>query len=280
MAYFFGGFIMFHRSVLRGFEFSKALATLVSRLAIVINRLPYRSDSSSRKLGADIRCTESVLEPSNANTIGHWYPTGSKQSEAEIEFLAGFLSYCDIVEPKVAANRALNAFGSIPKFFDASPTRLKSLGFDSPYLVRNINLIKTSLEHYLKPTSIDPLNLKTFQKLIEYLIFHHRHLNVEHARVLFLDSTNNLLDDQLLFKGTNDQCALYTREVMYKAMDLGAAAIILAHNHPGSDEKASRQDIQLTRDICDAGRKLGIAVHDHIIISGSNYYSFRSAGLM
>lgn len=106
------------------------------------------------------------------------------------------------------------------------------------------------------------------------------HLIHERVRVLHLNSKNRLIRDELVSEGSIDQAAIYTREVIRRALELGSAAIILVHNHPSGDSAPSRQDIAITKDICDAGRKLGIAVHDHIIIGKDGHTSFRSKGLI
>jgi len=83
-----------------------------------------------------------------------------------------------------------------------------------------------------------------------------------------------------MWEGTIDQAAVHPREVLKRAMNLGSAAIILVHNHPSGDPAPSRADIQLTRDIVDAGKKLGIGVHDHVIIGGDGHSSMRALGLL
>jgi DNA repair protein RadC len=89
-----------------------------------------------------------------------------------------------------------------------------------------------------------------------------------------------LIRDELVSEGSIDQSAIYVREVIKRALELGAAAIILVHNHPSGSPEPSRQDIAITRDIADAAGKLGITVHDHIIIGGSDYRSLRALGLL
>jgi DNA repair protein RadC len=81
-------------------------------------------------------------------------------------------------------------------------------------------------------------------------------------------------------EGSIDQAVIHVREVIRRAMDLGSAALILVHNHPSGDPSPSRADIQLTRDIAEAGRKLGITVHDHIIIGANGHSSMRTSGLL
>ena len=122
--------------------------------------------------------------------------------------------------------------------------------------------------------------LGSWQALLDYLRADMAHLAHERVRVLHLDSKNRLIRDELVSEGSVDQAAIYTREVIKRALALGTAAIILVHNHPSGDSTPSRQDIAITRDICAAGRTLGITVHDHIIIGRDGHTSFRSKGLI
>jgi DNA repair protein RadC len=89
-----------------------------------------------------------------------------------------------------------------------------------------------------------------------------------------------LIRDEVMSEGSIDQAAVYVREVIRRAIDLGSVAIILVHNHPSGDPSPSRADIQLTKDIAEAGRRLGIVVHDHIIIGADKHTSLRAAGLI
>ena len=122
--------------------------------------------------------------------------------------------------------------------------------------------------------------LASWQSLLDYLRADMAHLTIERVRTLYLNSKNMLIRDEVASEGSVDQAAIYTREVIRRAMDLGAAAIILVHNHPSGDSAPSRQDIAVTRDIAEAGRKFGIIVHDHIIIGKNGFSSMRSAGLI
>lgn len=122
--------------------------------------------------------------------------------------------------------------------------------------------------------------LASWQSLLDYLRADMAHLTIERMRVLYLNSKNLLIRDEVASDGSIDQTAVYVREIVRRAIDLGAAAIILVHNHPSGDSAPSRQDIAMTRDIIDTGRKLGIAVHDHIIVGKDGFSSMRSAGLI
>ena len=122
--------------------------------------------------------------------------------------------------------------------------------------------------------------LSSWQSLLDYLRADMAHLTIERVRTLYLNSKNILIRDEVASEGSVDQAAIYTREVIRRAMDLGAAAIILVHNHPIGDSAPSRQDIAMTPDIADAGKEFGIAVHDRIIIGKNGFGSMRSSGLI
>ena len=105
-------------------------------------------------------------------------------------------------------------------------------------------------------------------------------LERERVRVLYLNSRNMLIRDELVSEGSVDQSAIYVREVVRRSLELSAAALIIVHNHPSGNPEPSRQDISITRDLFDAAAKLGIILHDHIIIGGTDYRSMRSMGLL
>ena len=122
--------------------------------------------------------------------------------------------------------------------------------------------------------------LANWQTLLDYLRADMAHHAIERVRVLHLNGRNMLIRDELMSEGSIDEAALYVREVIRRALELGSAAIILVHNHPSGDPSPSRADIDLTRNIAKAGKPLGIVVHDHIIIGTQGHSSLRSQGLI
>ena len=122
--------------------------------------------------------------------------------------------------------------------------------------------------------------LGSWEALLDYLAIDMAHLTVERVRVLYLDSRNRLVSDHLASEGTIDEAAIHPREVIRKGLDLGATALILVHNHPSGDPSPSRADIDLTRAVVEAGKKMGIAVHDHIIVGTNGFVSLRGQGLI
>jgi DNA repair protein RadC len=122
--------------------------------------------------------------------------------------------------------------------------------------------------------------LANWQALLDYLRADMAHDGVERFRVLHLNTRNMLIRDEVMHKGTVDQAAVYVREVIRRALELGSAAIILVHNHPSGDPAPSRADIEVTRSIAEAGKRLNIALHDHLIIGTGGHASLRAQGLI
>ncbi len=122
--------------------------------------------------------------------------------------------------------------------------------------------------------------IASWDKLLAYCRIAMAHEKVEQFRLLFLDKKNRLIADELQQTGTVDHTPVYPREVIKRALELGASALILVHNHPSGDATPSKADIEMTREVQEAATKLGISVHDHIVISKSGHNSFKSLGLL
>ena len=122
--------------------------------------------------------------------------------------------------------------------------------------------------------------LSSWSALIDYLSIDMAHLTVERVRVLYLDTKNRLIDDHHVGDGSIDEAAIHPREVIRRAMDVGAAALILVHNHPSGSPEPSKADIQITKKIAEAGRLLGVTLHDHVIVGREGHVSLRAKGLI
>jgi DNA repair protein RadC len=122
--------------------------------------------------------------------------------------------------------------------------------------------------------------ISSWDKLLAYCRQTMAHQPVEQFRLLFLDKRNRLIADEVQQQGTIDHTPVYTREVVKRALELGAAALILVHNHPSGEPAPSEADIAVTEQICSALEKLGIVVHDHLVIARGGHASFRALGLL
>jgi DNA repair protein RadC len=120
----------------------------------------------------------------------------------------------------------------------------------------------------------------SWDKLIDYCNAQVAHNKVEEFHILFLDRKNVLIRHERQQRGTIDHTPVYPREVVKRALELGAAALILVHNHPSGDPKPSREDVEMTKEIRKAAEALGISIHDHLVIGRKGHASFRSLGLL
>ena len=122
--------------------------------------------------------------------------------------------------------------------------------------------------------------ISSWTALVAYVRVALQHEPREQFRVLYLDKKNQLILDEILNRGTVDHAPVYPREVVRRALEVSASAIILVHNHPSGDPTPSRPDIQMTKQIVEAARSLGVEVHDHLIVGREGVSSFRQLGLM
>lgn len=122
--------------------------------------------------------------------------------------------------------------------------------------------------------------ISSWQALLSYCQTSMAHSDVEQFRILFLDRKNILIADELQARGTIDHVPVYPREIMKRALELNASALILIHNHPSGDPTPSEADIAMTEQINQAARVMGVELHDHLVIGKSCEISFRSEGLL
>jgi DNA repair protein RadC len=183
-------------------------------------------------------------------------------------------------DTKPLARRLLAEFGSFGALLAADGEALARQGGLSEGAVAAIKIAEASALRLLRSKVVAAPVLSSWQALLDYLHADMAHRTTERVRVLHLNSGNMLIRDELASEGSIDQAAVYVREVIRRALDLGSAALILVHNHPSGDPSPSRQDIALTRDIAEAGRHLGITIHDHVIIGAKGHSSFRALGLL
>jgi DNA repair protein RadC len=183
-------------------------------------------------------------------------------------------------DTKPLAKLLLREFGGIGGLMTAdwqAIARVPGMGDTSVAAIKIVQA--TALRMLRNEVAARPV-LANWQALLDYLRADMAHLGVERVRVLHLNSRNMLIRDDHMGDGSIDQAAIYTREVIRRAIDLGSAALILVHNHPSGDPSPSRQDIDVTRQIIDAGKRLNISVHDHVIIAGQGHVSLRAKGLL
>lgn len=181
---------------------------------------------------------------------------------------------------KPLAKALLREFGSLAQLVSADPESLRRVEGMGDTAIAALKIVQTASLRMLKGEFREKPLLSSWDSLLDWLRADMGPIDVERVRVLYLNARNMLIRDELVSEGSIDQSAIYVREVIKRALELGAAAIILVHNHPSGSPEPSRHDIAITRDIAEAAAKLGIVVHDHIIIGGSDYRSLRALGLL
>ncbi len=185
-----------------------------------------------------------------------------------------------IGDVKPLAKALLAMFGSFAKVLHAEPAELMRVEGVNEAAVVAIKVTRHAAERLLKEEVMARTVLKSWTQLLDYLRLNIGHKQNEEFHILFLNHKLELLADEQQQKGTIDHTPIYTREVVKRALEIGASSIILAHNHPSGDVNPSKADIEITKSIINAARPLGIAVHDHLIISSRDYFSFKSKGII
>ena len=183
-------------------------------------------------------------------------------------------------DTKPLAHRLLKEFGDLPAVLAATPAelaRVEGLGEGAAAMLK---FVQVCANRSLRAAAHKRAVLSSFDTVIAYLHAEMAHGLTEAFRVLFLNARNMLIRDELMGRGPINAAPVYPREVVKRALELGATAMILVHNHPSGDPTPSRDDITMTKAIADAGRPLGLLVHDHLVIGSSGHASFRALGLL
>lgn len=181
---------------------------------------------------------------------------------------------------KPLAKALLKRFGGLAGVLNADPAALANHAGMGETSAAALKIVALAARRLARTGLQDSPVLSSWQGLIDYLTIDMAHLNHERVRVLYLDIKNRLILDDQLSDGTLDEATIHPREVVKKALDLGASALILVHNHPSGSPEPSRADVQITNKIAEAGRLLGITVHDHVIIGKEGHVSLKAKGLI
>lgn len=181
---------------------------------------------------------------------------------------------------KPLAKDLIKTFGSLHELMSAPVEKLiafDGLSENSACAIKAV--YATSLRMSKRSLEKKPV-LNNWTRLMDYCYASMAHETKEHFRILFMNKKNELIADEIQGSGTVDHTPAYPREIMKRALELGATAMILMHNHPSGDSKPSRADIELTQTIIQAARPFSIAIHDHVIMSRNGYTSLKNEGLM
>ncbi|MCC6720347.1 MAG: DNA repair protein RadC [Acetobacteraceae bacterium] len=183
-------------------------------------------------------------------------------------------------DTKPLAKALINRYGSFANVIAAPADDLARLRGLGPHAVTAIKLVQAAAVRSARAELLDRPVLNTWDRLMDYLTAVLAREKVEQFRVLFLDTRNRLLADEALARGTVNHTPVYPREVVKRALELHATALILVHNHPSGDPTPSQDDIYTTKDVQAAATALGIALHDHIIVGNGKWFSFRKTDML
>lgn len=181
---------------------------------------------------------------------------------------------------KPLAKDLINTFGNLSGILNADISDLQKVPGLSENAAVFFKMVQALTQKILRTELEKKPILATWQKLIDYCYVSMAHEKREHFRVLFLNRKNQLMADEVQQIGTVDHTPVYPREIVKRALELGATALILVHNHPSDDPNPSDSDIAMTAEVIRAAASLDIAVHDHLIVSKSGHISFKSLGLL
>jgi len=181
---------------------------------------------------------------------------------------------------KPLAKALVDRFGSFAEAVSAPAARLSETPGITPAIVTELKIIEASAHRLAKGQVKRRPVLSSWSAVIDYCRTSMAFSDREQVRVLFLDKRNQLIADEVVQTGTVDHAPVYPREVVKRALEVSATAIILCHNHPSGDPTPSRADIDMTRKIIDVAKPLGIDVHDHIIVGKDGHASLKGLRLI
>ena len=183
-------------------------------------------------------------------------------------------------DTKPLAKALLARFGSFAEVIAAPRARLMELAGVGEAVATHLKIVEAAAQRLAQTKVIKRPALSSWAALLDYCTAAMAREPAEQFRVLFLDRKNVLIADEVQSRGTIDHTPVYPREIVKRALELTASAIILVHNHPSGDPTPSRADIDMTREIEKAAKALHIAVHDHLVIGRGGQASFKSLGLL
>lgn len=183
-------------------------------------------------------------------------------------------------DTKSQAKALIARFGSLGGVLGADPRDMEAVTNVGKSSAAVLKVVHEAAKRMAREEIVERELVSSWDKLLDYCRTMLAHEAVERFHLLFLDKKNRLIRDETQQRGTVDHTPVYPREVVKRALELGATALILVHNHPSGDAAPSRADIEMTRELAEAAAKLGITVHDHVIIAKSGHTSFRASGLL
>jgi DNA repair protein RadC len=183
-------------------------------------------------------------------------------------------------DTKPLAKALLQRFGNLGAVLAAEPGRLSEVEGCGDSAISLLKVTREAALRMLKAEIVNRHAIGSWQALLDYCRASMAHEATEQFRILFLDRKNFVIADEIQQKGTVDHTPVYPREVVKRALMLQASAIIMVHNHPSGDPTPSRADIDMTKQIREAARGVGITLHDHVVVGKNDTVSFKRLGLL
>ena len=183
-------------------------------------------------------------------------------------------------DTKPLAKGLIRKFGTLGAVLAAPVDDLRGIEGIGEAAIASIAVVREAAQRLAAAKIADQPLLSSFDALLDYCRIHVSHARIEEFHILFLDTKNRLVKHERQGVGTVDQAPVYVREVLRRALELGASNIIMLHNHPSGDPTPSRADTAITNRVVEAGQPLGVKVHDHLIIGKSGHVSLKSRGLI
>ncbi|HVY20546.1 MAG TPA: DNA repair protein RadC [Bauldia sp.] len=183
-------------------------------------------------------------------------------------------------DTKPLAKALLAKFHTFSEVLAAPEGQLREVEGVGDAIVHHFKLVKAAVERFTKSEMAGRTLLDSWKSVIDYCRTAMAYEPIEQFRILFLNKRNQLIADEVQQRGTVDHTPVYPREVVKRALELSATAVILVHNHPSGDPTPSSADIQMTKQLVDVAKPLGIMVHDHIIVGRGGHASFRGLRLI
>lgn len=181
---------------------------------------------------------------------------------------------------KPLAHLLLDRFGDFNRVISASASRLAEVNGVGDAVIVELKLVEAAAHRLARSRVLQRHVLSGWDALIDYCHTTMAHRETEQFRVLYLDRKNVLIADEEQARGTVDHVPVYPREVVKRALEINASALILVHNHPSGDPTPSTSDITMTQQVQQAAQSLGITLHDHLIVGKSRELSFQSEGYL
>ena len=200
--------------------------------------------------------------------------------EPDNDILTELLAAANDADPAAHSAALLAEFGSLAVLLAASPEAQQRVLPGQHAVVRCLSAVRHAMLHTLKAELVGRSVFSSADALIGYLTVSLAGATEEHLRVLFLNTRNELLKDELCFPGSATGVLIRPRPIIKRALELGATAVILVHNHPSGDATPSEEDVRATAALVAAAAPLEITVHDHLIIGHRNWASLKSSGLI